>query len=297
MPIDPLHGRRVPSGRRLASAISGVLRSMRPTVAAAIARNQIPDLSPFYPILIREILPLVLHEHHLGRVQMVRELRNGNLAGVRRGKSFRTGSDKAPSGFGTRRQAHYPTSRPFGNGLSSIRPERTAADPPSRAIGHLPVTKIGLPRLLRSSLDFLRDAVPRAVQALVLALAGSVIDGTQQAIRERLEDGLRAGQSNVAIASSMSDLFSPRRAMTIAQTEASRSMHAGEEEVARESGADGLQWLASSDACPVCRSLNGKRVKFGSPFVVLASGNPEYRTVYHPPGHVNCHCTAVPFWA
>jgi len=134
------------------------------------------------------------------------------------------------------------------------------------------------------------------VWRLVLALAGSVTDDTRDTIRSRLEAGLRAGESNATIADSLGDLFSPRRAYTIAATEASRAMHMGEEEFAREAGASGLEWLGSSDMCEVCASVNGKRVRWGEPFYTRPRGNPAYRIVLHPPMHPVCNCTVVSWW-
>jgi SPP1 gp7 family putative phage head morphogenesis protein len=139
-------------------------------------------------------------------------------------------------------------------------------------------------------------ALPAAVQRLVLALAGTITDTIRQDIRDAVSSGLTAGESLTSVANRVGDLFTPRRAYTIAATEASRSMHVAEAEAAQEAGAAGLEWLASSDACDECLALDGKRAKNGDPFVVLTTGRAEYRTVYHAPRHPRCQCTCVPFW-
>jgi hypothetical protein len=74
-------------------------------------------------------------------------------------------------------------------------------------------------------------------------------------------------------------------------------MHSAQYDAAKEAGAAGLEWMASSDACKeVCGPLDGKRVKFGEPFMVHATGNPEYRAVYHAPAHPRCQCACVEWW-
>lgn len=142
----------------------------------------------------------------------------------------------------------------------------------------------------------LREAVPLAVQRAALALVGSVTNSLRTEIRNRLEDGLRSGIGNNEIAASLDDLFTPSRAYTIAATEASRAMHLGEAEYAKESGAAGLEWLASEDACELCLRLNGKRVRWGQAFAVNSGGDPAYRDVMEPPRHPRCMCTAIPWW-
>lgn len=147
------------------------------------------------------------------------------------------------------------------------------------------------------SFDLLGEGVPLAVQQLALALAGSITEATRDEVRRVLLAGLQAGAPVAEIARGLAPTFGPQRAATIAQTEASRGMHRGEMDYAREAGAAGLEWLASSDACPKCSALNGKRVRFGEPFATLSVGNPAYRTVYHPPLHPRCACSTKTWWA
>lgn len=245
--IEARHGRRIPSGRRLARVLADVFRAMLPAARAAVQRGRVPDLTGYEAVLIRVLLPILLHEWQLGREQMRRELK-----GVGR----------------LRRKAAFP----FGG------------NPPE-----------GLISLVFGS-DALPDAVPRAVQQAILALAGSITGSTRQAIRDRLEIGLREGESNGKIADRLTDLFSPQRAYTIAASEASRAMHAGEMSQAQEYGAAGMEWIASSDACELCLPLDGKKVRFGEAFVTLTHGNPAYRSVLHPPAHPRCMCTSTPWW-
>lgn len=85
------------------------------------------------------------------------------------------------------------------------------------------------------------------------------------------------------------------RARRIAQTEASRAVHAGQEAAAKESGlVAGWEWLLSSDACPICHAIadHARYVQLNQPFAVIGD-NPTYATVRMPPAHPLCDCTAV----
>lgn len=113
-------------------------------------------------------------------------------------------------------------------------------------------------------------------------------------IREELSAGLQAGEPVAAVAERIRQTgFSPRRAATIAQTESSRAMHAGQGVAARELGVTHWTWLASSDACDICLSLDGKTVRIGEPFYVHPTGKAAYRVVEHPPAHPHCYCAAT----
>jgi len=239
MPIDPLHGRRIPSGYRLARVVRDVLLRMLRHAQAAVRAGHVPDFAAFEEPLFKAMLPILLHEWQLGREQVAREIRK------------RVSRKSILSNLGIR---------------------------------------------LATSLNLIREAVPRAIQQAILAVVGSITESLKQEVRDRMESGLRAGASNASIADSLTTVFTPQRAATIAATEASRAMHAGEAEYANEAGATGLEWLASSDACDRCLALSGKRVKFGEPFAVLATGAPEYRQVMYAPLHPNCMCTVKTWW-
>lgn len=83
------------------------------------------------------------------------------------------------------------------------------------------------------------------------------------------------------------------RARSIAQSEASRAVHAAQAEAARRSGiVAGFEWLTSSDACPLCLIVAEKAryVRLGTPFAVVGD-NPAYMTVEYPPLHPHCNCS------
>jgi hypothetical protein len=329
--IDPRHDKRIPSGRRLAAALRGVLAAMRVAAHAAVARGRVPDLAGYERAIVSAVLPIIYHEYHLGREQAARNLRrrlnaksvdvavrkagaNGIVAGAqdRRGLGELPGGPDDPAGASP---AVGRSLRADPTPAGGVAPGRDAGRHPggvhARPLRMPPVVKAGYPfghsapgpshppglsvPGLSFAPDLLRDAVPRQVQQLVLSLAGSITDGIRQDVRDRLEQGLREGVSNSAIADSLGDLFSPRRAMTIAMSESSRAMHAGSvsylQEVEQQTGLQAyLVWMTSADGCDACLALDGKRVKLGEPFFVHAKGNPAYRVVAHPPLHPRCGC-------
>jgi len=140
--------------------------------------------------------------------------------------------------------------------------------------------------------NLFRPEVRVAAENAALRLAGTIVEDTRRMIRDELATGLQHGEPVAAIAERIRLTgFSPKRATTIAQTESSRAMHAGQAIAARELGVTKWTWLASSDACDICLSLDGKTVQIGEPFYVWPTGNPAYRVVYHAPAHPHCYCT------
>lgn len=85
------------------------------------------------------------------------------------------------------------------------------------------------------------------------------------------------------------------RAERIAMTEASRAVHAAQLEADEESGVvAGLEWLLSTDACPLCHKQEDecKRVRLGDEFSVIGD-HPDYSSIRYPPLHPSCQCTVV----
>lgn len=125
-----------------------------------------------------------------------------------------------------------------------------------------------------------------ATQALAAALRDA---------REGLARGLEQGEALAVLTVRVQAHFGdPLRAARIAMTEASRAVHAGQQQLAM--GTDGLitrkKWLASSDACEQCLKLDGMSVPIESHFVVDGDAGP-YAVVEHPPRHPHCACAQV----
>lgn len=110
--------------------------------------------------------------------------------------------------------------------------------------------------------------------------------------REELAQGLERGELHGRLTQRLDRIFqNPKRTQMIAHNEASRALHGGQM-LAAERFTEPVkkEWLASSDACPVCLELDGKVVALNEPFYVHPKGGP-YAVVMHPPGHVRCMCS------
>jgi len=147
--------------------------------------------------------------------------------------------------------------------------------------------------------DVLPPEVVAEARRLAMELAGHVADSVRQQVRDAVTAGVKKGQSvnQIADAVASDTMLDPRRAYTIAQTETSRAVHAGQAAQGRALGAVGLEWIASSDACDFCAVMNGQQVRTGQPFYVWQTGNPAYARVMHPPAHPHCFCSAVDVYA
>lgn len=142
------------------------------------------------------------------------------------------------------------------------------------------------PRVLeavdRLTFDFCEETNRTSVERIDLAL---------RALRRDLAQGLEEGEAYAKLTRRVLNIFaSPARAAAIGMTEPSRAMHAGQLLMAQQSGVvKGKRWLASSDACALCRSLNGKVVGLDEDFTVIGHG--PYARVPHAPAHPHCMCT------
>ena len=133
-------------------------------------------------------------------------------------------------------------------------------------------------------------ALARSTLATSTMEAGAAV----RAARSEISAGIMRGEGIPSISNRVAQIFSPARALMIAQTEASRAFHAAELEAAIESGVvGGFEWLASDDACDLCRKLHGTIVPLGRPFTVLRDGTGPYDEVLHPPAHPHCMCAVT----
>jgi len=93
--------------------------------------------------------------------------------------------------------------------------------------------------------------------------------------------------------SAIFDKASKYRAETIAMSESSRALHAGQALAAKESGLQiKFKWLLSQDACPLCQEIaadNDKGVDAGELFAQVGDG--PYSDIPYPPAHPRCQCT------
>lgn len=125
------------------------------------------------------------------------------------------------------------------------------------------------------------------------------LEDALDALKHELIQGLvEKGEAIPQLARRVKDIFgglTESQATTIAATEASRAIHAAQEQAALESGVvAGKEWLISADACELCQMVatEVKQVRLGQAFAVVGD-HPEYSTVMHPPLHPNCRCSLI----
>lgn len=123
-------------------------------------------------------------------------------------------------------------------------------------------------------------------------------DALRQLRRELVEGVVEQGESLVQLTKRVKAVFDRAetwRARRIAATEASRAVHAAQEDAAIASGVvAGFEWLISGDACPLCRKVaaEARMVPAGRPFAIVGH-DPDYATIRHPPLHPSCMCAMV----
>ena len=126
-----------------------------------------------------------------------------------------------------------------------------------------------------------------------------LLDRALRRTREELIAGVvKKGESIPQLTKRVNSIFdsaSKSRARAIAQSEASRAVHAAQHEAARQSDiVAGFEWLLSSDACPLCHMIAAKArfVRLEQPFAIIGD-NPHYAAIKYPPGHPHCNCTII----
>lgn len=276
MPVDPRHGRRIPSGRRFARALSRIFRATFDELRPLIEQGYLPDSGRMRETITRLAMQALGVELVAGYVRTMKEAGRGRVV-RNRVRPVRVGIDKLVSTSAATK-------------AKALRFDQFAEFPPSGVAGAA-VSQSPAPKLL---IDFtlFRPEVRVEAERLALRVAGTIVEDTRRMIREQLSDGLASGEALPKIAERIREVgFSPRRAATIAQTESSRAMHSGEGVAARELGVTRWTWLASSDACELCLSLDGTTVDIGANFYVHSGGNAAYRDVKHPPAHPHCMCS------
>ena len=148
------------------------------------------------------------------------------------------------------------------------------------------------------SFDLFDPLVLRAVDKATLAFCeetnatavGDLEDAVKK-LRELLKAGLEESKAVAQLAREVKRIFAdPSRAFRIATTEASRAVHGGALLNAKESHLKlKKEWLASSDACSLCRELDGSQKELDEPFVTDGTG--PYAKIMIPPRHPHCFCT------
>lgn len=271
MPTDTKHGRYIPPGTDIARILKAVWRRQRSEVMRAIENGKEPhDLASWDQPISKLLNSHLTMYYHKGGDEGVRRIRRAVRNG---GKSLKEFGEAGPIVH------RRPTFRPLF--------VREKAAPVSVTVTDFNVFRPEVVSAVQSaSFAFARSTNATATMQLRLALAE---------LRRSLADGLQRGEALAKLTDRVNAIFAnPQRAFAIAMTEASRAMHTGQLMAAQQNReiVKGKEWMASSDACEFCQSLDGTTVDLDEPFHVHAAGGP-YATVDVPPGHPHCMCTWV----
>lgn len=265
MPIDPRHGRFIPTGRRLAAFVRRVFRRQAAEAFAALRRGGMPNLWAWDSMMAEGAQPLLV-DFILG---------GAKLAWRQLAKFF------------GRRRRPIPAGTLAGGGGRRLPPGRFATASPSAP----------RPPRVETAFNYIHPQVLQQARSAALTFAHSTnrtslyeLNEARERLRLELATGLEQGDPVTALAERVGKIFATDRAVMIAATEASRAMHAGKAIAARLAGTWGRRWLASSDACPRCLEQDGRALPWGVPFHVDARGGP-YAVTYDPPLHPSCRCS------
>lgn len=310
MPIDPQHGRFTPDGPRIERLVAQALRAIRKQVIDVVRFGGVtPTSSPTYADLLRTLVPEYARHYVDGAQTAMREARerkpsrrnpDGPIPVTGVGHvlpPFTPPAVRVPEPPGPEPVVSPAVAPPRPPDPPRVSTSSPSAEPP-------PSLNVDLSRAYDLFLPTVRPAAERMATGFIHEMAST----TQDAVRTAVTEGLTAGEPLTRIQARLMGVteptmtvtgrveelpvFSRGRAATIARTEASRAMHAGQYEYGKLMGATGVEWLASADACKLCLSLNGQKRKYGEPFYVWPKAPPEYRNVYFPPAHPNCVCAA-----
>lgn len=297
MPIDPEHGKNIPTGRRLAivvgrwlgewgKRVANWLRSWLP-IGGAAGAAAIPPVPPVIPPqLVEQVADIVTVEYSRG------------WRGVRVPKRRRE-EEQLPWEKPKPKPARLPRPEPLN--LAPIEPQEPmirvpkplplvpepvapvaapVKPPPTPPIR--PPLSSSFPRGPRVVQDWniVNDEVRQAAREYSYNLIRNVTQTTIDKTREAIAAAIDAGETYKDAAKRLVSIYGPKRARVIAQTEVTRAMHAGQMHAAKSAGCWGKEWLASADACDKCKDLMAVGpIPIDSEFAV---------GIEHPPGHPNC---------
>lgn len=139
--------------------------------------------------------------------------------------------------------------------------------------------------------NYLRQATFSFAQSTLDTVAREVGDAIE-ATRQALGDSAAAGESQEQINQRLRKIFTdPHRADRIGATESATAASAGAYQAATDSGIVGsCVWRCNASACPICKALDGKEVRLGTPFAIDERAPPAYRVIMHPTRHPFCKC-------
>jgi len=303
------HGQIVPTGEDLAKRLAKIMRKQSRVARAAVMRGRTPDLSAFQPeleSLFTDMLGRYAMDGAMAMMKRIADKMEEKEPELAKAKSISREryeavikasgrrSWRAVLGIAwnllSRRVMDAVRKLSFRLAASTIETAVERCDDLLQEVRRAAIER--RERIQRENEAAEAAGKPEAVQPLPVIPNRRRV--AVELARTEIETGIREGEGIPQMSSRLAEIFSPERALMIAQTESSRAYHQGQIETAIESDVvGGLQWLASADACPKCKALQNKIVPLGEPFEVLNDGLGPYDIIDAPPRHPNCMCAAL----
>lgn len=292
MPIEALHGRFIPSGRKLVAPVRHVLHAQWRDLRTAVARG-LP-----YPVNLDRWDSILADAAYGAMLEYVR------MGGEAMARDFRAQFGRTPSiapkmvqrvEFVNRFERVVTKAWPDEILPSLIQPSLS----PLQAIFAIPKPVPANPAL-ELWFNLFHPEVLEFVRTMSYQFARSTnassalqANEAREAFRSQLGTSMARGEGPSTLTRRVQTIFTrPERALTIARTESSRSMHYGELLMAKQSNRiKSKHWLASENACDKCLALAAKKaVPIDQPFHVEEKPGP-YQVIMVAPAHPNCKCS------
>jgi SPP1 gp7 family putative phage head morphogenesis protein len=163
---------------------------------------------------------------------------------------------------------------------------------------------IGSATVTPETISALADAIDAGVQLMAATYQQTTLDQ----LREKLAEGIEAGDGYAATAEVVAQIYDfadEKRAEMVAKTETNRAFNAANRATWQSLGVKTLVWHTSSqdNVCPFCASLDGTEIGIDDSFfekgatLTLDTGQSYtfgYSDVQTPPAHPLCNCQARP---
>lgn len=135
-------------------------------------------------------------------------------------------------------------------------------------------------------------------------ISATSVERVRQVLQEAQSGELTVNGVAKALRSEFRD-WDQSRSVMVARTETIRAANEGARMTYEEAGIEEMEWLAADDACPICLTLNGRKVRVAEGFLKMGETlalddeedgtfTPSYEAVTAPPAHPHCRCTIVP---
>ncbi len=261
---DTVHGRKIPTGKPLANLIGSILHMAAADAVRQLHRRGRIDLSAWIPSFVEAAIPMTSVFVRAGQQTRAREL----LATIE-----------------TRHKKKKSTA------LAWPQRRKSLAGPWAGGSTGFANMSVGFDVFNPNITEYIRNSTYNFVKSTLDTAATDATKAYHQ-LRGALTAGLSSGETTQEINRRVYSIFrDPARAQRIGQTEAARSVAGGGYMLAHSVGVATVRFLASSDACDLCLSLNGQERELGKPFLILPKAKPPYNIIMHAPVHPHCFCT------